>query len=74
MAIYVYPLKDNTAHPTKIDFLLEAIVVTKVTYLQNVIIAAMGQQTLGLEDTRASSLALLNFLSYKLRLAQYCRA
>jgi len=25
-------LRDNLAHPTKIDFLLEAIIVTKVTF------------------------------------------
>ena len=45
-------LRDNPAHPAKIDFLLEAIRVTKVTFGENVIIAAMGQQTLGLKDTR----------------------
>ena len=26
------PLRDNPAHSTKIDFLLEAIIVTKVTF------------------------------------------
>jgi len=46
------PLRDNPAHPAKIDFLLEAIIVMKVTFFENVIIAAMGQQTLGLKDTR----------------------
>ena len=46
------PLRDNPAHPAKIDFLLEAIIVTKVTFGENVIIAAMGQQTLGLKGTR----------------------
>ena len=44
-----YQLYDRSA---KIDFLLETIIVTKVTFSKNVIIAAMGQQTLGLEDTR----------------------
>ena len=39
------PLWDNRAHLTNIDFLLEAIVVTKVTLLEkNVIIAALSQQ------------------------------
>ena len=46
------PLRDNPAHPAKIDFLLEAIILTKVLFSENVIIAAMGQQTLGLKDTR----------------------
>jgi len=46
------PLRDNLAHPTKIDFLLEAIIVSKLLFSANVIIATMGQQTLGLKDTR----------------------
>ena len=39
------PLRDNPAHPTKIVYLLEVIIVTKATFQRNVITAAMGQQT-----------------------------
>jgi len=38
------------------------------------IIAAMDQQMLGLEQTRVSSLTLLDFLCYKPQLALYCCA
>ena len=41
-----------------------AIIVTKVTFSENVIIAAKGQQTLGLRDTGVRSMALLCFLSF----------
>jgi len=37
------PLRDNLAHPAKMDFLLEAIIVTEVTFSENVIIAAVCQ-------------------------------
>jgi len=38
------------------------------------IIAAMDQQTLGLEHTRVSSLTLLDFKCYKAQLVLHCRA
>ena len=39
----------NLAHPTKIDYLLEAIIVMRSLFIENVIMAAMDSQTLGLE-------------------------
>lgn len=45
-ASILWPVERNSAHPTKIDFLLEAIIVTKVTFFENVINRAMSQQTL----------------------------
>ena len=45
-ASILWTVERNSAHPTKIDFLFEAIIVTKVTFFKNVINRAMSQQTL----------------------------
>jgi len=49
-----------------IDFLLKQLlyVVAEVTFRETDVVA-VGQQTLGLQDTRVSSLALLQFRHYK---------
>ena len=46
------PLRDNPAHPAIIDFVLEAIIVTKQHFGENAVITATGQQTHGLQDIR----------------------
>ena len=44
------PLRDHPAHPAIIDFVLEAIIVTKQHFGENAVITATGQQTHGLQD------------------------
>ena len=46
------PLRDNPAHPAIIDFVLEAIIVTKQHFGESAVITATGQQTHGLQDIR----------------------
>ena len=46
------PLRDNPAHPAIIDFVLEAIIVTKQHFGEDAVITATGQQTHGLQDIR----------------------
>ena len=45
----------------------------KSLFIENVIMAAMDSQTLGLEDAGVSSLAPLYFQNYKPKLTLYCR-